>query len=468
MALETTAPSAGGRGRSPSLAALLSFLWPGLGQLYLRNRRLAAIFALPSLVVVLLLAYGLRRGPVVFAADLFANRAFGLAAIAVLLLFGAWRLTSVVLAFLGGGGSRTSRIFDRAVLAGLALVIAVTHLGSGYYLLAVSNAGSAAFGSPNPSFVDLTTPVPSPGSSAVPGASPTAQTTPSITSRVTILFTGFDSTPSRGETLYDSLLIVSYDPASNSVQMLSVPRDSTSFPLYFGKHAVVPTWLRINSVPTNVQKGGIAGSPDSPYMTLVNEVSYLAGIHIDYYAAMDLNGFVKMIDSVGGIDVVNPTVINDGKYDWLNGAPYGFYLPAGPQHLDGMHALAYVRSRKSAGDNDFGRSSRQQQVLVALLHKMAQPDQLLNLPNLISTLGSSISTNFPADRVADYIALGQNIPSENFKQVVLDPSAGYSEYLPSGALCLFNSRVADESVTLFGQDSLWYNKPVPANTCPAS
>jgi LCP family protein required for cell wall assembly len=203
-------------------------------------------------------------------------------------------------------------------------------------------------------------------------------------------------------------------------------------------------------------------------MTLVNEVSYLAGIHIDYYAAMDLNGFVKMIDSVGGIDVVNPAVINDGNYDWLNGAPYGFYLAAGPQHLDGMHALAYVRSRKSAGDNDFGRSSRQQQVLVALLHKMAQPDQILNLPNLISTLGSSVSTDFPADRVADYIAIGQNIPSENFKHVVLDPSAGYSEYLPSGALCLFNSRVADESVTLFGQDSLWYNKPVPANTCPAS
>jgi LCP family protein required for cell wall assembly len=466
--LETTAPSARGRGRSPSLAALLSFLWPGLGQLYLRNRRLAAIFAVPSLVVVLLLAYGLRRGPVVFAADLFANRVFGLAAIAVLLLFGAWRLASVVLAFLGGGGSKTSRIVDRAVLAGLAAVIAVTHLGSGFYLLAVSNGVSPIFSSPNPSFIDLTTPVPSPNSSGGAGPGPSTVATPSINSRITILFTGFDSVPGRGETLYDSLLIVSYDPASNSVQMLSLPRDSTSFPLYFGKHVVVPTWLRINSIPTNVEKGGIVGSPDSPYMTLVNEVSYLAGIHIDYYAAMDLNGFVKMIDAVGGIDVVNPAVINDGQYDWLNGAPYGFYLAAGPQHLDGMHALAYVRSRKSAGDNDFGRSSRQQQVLVALLHKMAQPDQILNLPNLISTLGSSVSTNFPADRVADYIAIGQNIPSENFKHVVLDPSAGYSEYLPSGALCLFNSRVADESVTLFGQDSLWYNKPVPANTCPAS
>jgi LCP family protein required for cell wall assembly len=214
-------------------------------------------------------------------------------------------------------------------------------------------------------------------------------------------------------------------------------------------------------------KGGIAGSPDSPYMTLVNEVSYLAGIQIDYYAAMDLGGFVKLIDQVGGIDVVNPTAINDPYYDWLDGRPYGVIIAAGPQHLDGIHALAYVRSRKSAGDNDFGRSSRQQEVLVSLLHKMAQPSEILNIPSLLSTLGSAVTTNFPAGQVADYVAIGQNVPSDHFTGFVLSPSAGYSEYLPSGALCLFNARVAALSVKLFGTDSLWSGKPAPANTCPA-
>jgi LCP family protein required for cell wall assembly len=201
-------------------------------------------------------------------------------------------------------------------------------------------------------------------------------------------------------------------------------------------------------------------------MTLVNEVSYLAGIHIDYSAAMHMDGFVKMIDAVGGIDVVNPSTINDGTYEWPGRKAPGFYLPAGPRHLDGVHALAYVSSRHSAGDNDFGRASRQQQVLVDLLHKMAQPDQILNIPNLLSILGSSITTNFPADRVADYVAIGQDIPSGNIKQVVLDPSHGYSEYLPNGALCLINARVATESIALFGRDSRWYGKRAPANTCP--
>ncbi len=441
-------------------------MWPGLGQFYLGNRRLAAVFAVPAVLALLLLAFFMRRGLFVFAAE-FANWKFAMAAAVVVVVFGAWRLVAVVQAFLCGERLPSRKMIDRAVLGGLAAVIVLSHLSAGFVLAETAMAARGAFTNTDPR-VDLTTPVPSYPPGVTPGPSVTPVPTPSIDGRVTILFTGFDSAPSRGETLYDSLLIVSYDPKTNSVQMVSMPRDSTSFPMYFGDHPVVPTWLRLNTVPTNVGKGGINGSPDSPYMTLVKEVGYLAGINIDYYAAMDLNGFVKMIDMVGGIDVVNPAAIDDPYYDWLDGVHYGFQLAAGPQHLDGKHALAYVRSRKSAGDNDFGRSSRQQQVLVDLLHKMAQPDQILNVPNLISTLGSAITTNFPADQVADYMAIGQNVPSSNFTQLVLSPDTGYSMYLSNGALCLFNSKLAAESIKLFGSDSLWNGKPTPSDTCPAS
>ena len=426
---------------------------------------------MPALVSLLVLAYELRQGPVVFVAR-FVDPAFSRAAAVLVLLLGIWRLGAIGNAFVAGDRPRSYRPLDRAVVVALAAVIAISHAGAGFLLAETADAGSHVFATPGPSsLVDLTTPAPTPAtsldSSAASEPMPTPLPTPPIGSRVTILFTGFDSAPGRGETLYDSIMIVSYDPSTNTVQMVSVPRDSTSFPLYFGKHQVVPTWLRLNSVPTNVEKHGINGSPDSPYMTLVNEVSYLVGIRIDYYAAMDLDGFVKLIDTVGGIDVVNPKAIDDPTYDWLNGAHHGFKLAAGPQHLSGKQALAYVRSRKSPGDNDFGRSSRQQQVLIELLHKMAQPSQILNLPTLLSTIGSSITTNFPAGRVADYVAIGQNVTSQNFTQVLLSPTAGYSEYLPSGALCLFNARVAAESVKLFGQVSLWYGKHSPGNTCPA-
>jgi LCP family protein required for cell wall assembly len=415
-------------------------------------------------LVLLLLVYGLQRGAVVFAAQLFADRSVGLAAVAILILLGAWRLVAVVHAFLGGQPRESRRVVDRGILAVLAVLIVVSHLGAGYYMLAYSDAGAQAFNPNNPDLIDQ--PSLAPGETAQPSQS---LPPPVEGGRVTVLFTGVDSAPGRGETLYDSIMVVSFDPKTNSVQMISVPRDSASFPFYFG--GVDSPTVKINSIPTYVRHGWIT-SPDSPYLTLVKEVSYLVGIPINYYAVMDLNGFVKMIDTVGGIDVNNPAAINDGTYDWLNGAPYGFYLAAGPQHLDGKHALAYVRSRHgsdgTAGNSDYARSDRQQQVLIALLHKMAQPNQILALPNLISTLGSSITTGFPANKVADYVALGQSVPSGNIKQIVLAPPTysinGISTVTASS--CLLNDKVAALSIDWFGQDSTWYGKPTPANTCP--
>jgi hypothetical protein len=205
-------------------------------------------------------------------------------------------------------------------------------------------------------------------------------------------------------------------------------------------------------------------------MTLVKEVSYLVGIRINYYAAMDFRGFMKMVDVVGGIDIVCTSDIADAGYDWGNGR-YGFYMAAGLHHLDGATVLAYVRSRH--GSSDWNRASRQQQVVIALLHKVAQPDQILNLPNLIATVGSSAVTNFPASQVADYVDIGQNVPSQNIAQFVLGPPysvSGINHVSSAATTCLLNNRVAALSIYLFGRDSLWYGKPAPEDTChePAS
>ncbi len=457
-------------GHKPSVAALLSFLWPGLGQLYLRNRRIAALFAVPALLVLPLLAYEMRQGPIVFASR-FADPTFARRVALVLILLGALRLAAVVHASVSGGLRANSRTVDKVVLAALVAVIVVSHAGPSYLLAATSDQVSQIY-QPKENLADLTTPVPSAGAS--PTEAPTPM--PSVDHRVTILFTGADDYVTRGQLLYDSIMVVSYDPVTNSVQMVNVPRDSTEFPLYFGNHSVgVPTWLRINAIPHYVKGGSIYGSPDSPYMTLVNEVSFLVGIKIDYYAAMDFSGFVQMVDLVGGIDIVNPSDINDVAYygwtgyDWLDGT-YGFTLAAGPQHLDGRTALAYVRSRHGDNNNDSVRAGRQQQVLIAVLHKMAQPDQILNYPKLISTLVLNTTTDFPPDKVADYMAIGLNVPSQNITNVVLGVDGGYStsmmKTVNNGSSCLFNAKVAQESITLFGTDSLWYGKPLPVNTCP--
>ena len=252
--MNTRPPTTKSSGRSPSLAALLSFLWPGLGQLYIRKRRAAALFAVPAVLVLLLLAYGLRRGPVVFAAQLFADRTVGLAAVAILLLFGAWRLAAVVHAFAGGERRKTHRIVDRAVVAALAAVIVISHLGAGYYLLAVtSDAGSQVFAQAgNVRLIDPATP----GPSLAPGQTPQPERNPSRAGGRAAASPSCSpaSMPPhpRSEHLYDSIMVVSYDPKTNSVQMVSVPRDSASFPLYFG--GVDSASTKINSIPPTSER----------------------------------------------------------------------------------------------------------------------------------------------------------------------------------------------------------------------
>jgi len=451
----STTPPGPASGRSPAAAAALSFVWPGLGQLYRGRRRLALLFGIPPILAALLLLYALRRGALVLAVQLFADRTVGLAAIALVVLMGVWRLASVAHAYLTGQGGR-GRLQDRIVVTAVVAIIVASHLGVGMTLAFVSNTGTTVF-SGGPDLADASTPTPS--GSPVPGASPlttdagpTASPTaaPSLDSRVTILFLGGDSSAGRSGTRYDTIMVVSYDPKTNSVQMVSVPRDSVGFPLYSGGQVSIST--RINGLSRD---------------TLVKEVGYLVGIPINFWATIDFIGFRNVITAVGGIDIVNSSVINDPSYDWLNNLPAGFYLGTGPQHLDGDHALAYARSRH--GSSDWSRAGRQQQVVVALLHQMAKFAQAdpLSLPGLITTLANSVKTNFPSDQVADYIDVGQRaLPTAVIRQVVLGPpySVGSGDTRAS-TTCLVMPYVAGLSIQLFGKDSTWYRKATPGNTC---
>jgi LCP family protein required for cell wall assembly len=206
-------------------------------------------------------------------------------------------------------------------------------------------------------------------------------------------------------------------------------------------------------------------SGDQPVTTLIKEVGYLVGIPINYYAVMDLASFSRMIDMVGGIDINAPNAINDPSYDWLDGSPYGFKISAGVHHMNGRIALAYVRSRHGSGNNDWQRAGRQQQLLVALEQKMASPSMLLQLPQLTSTAGSLVHTNFPADQVADMVSAADSIPAGNYDRYVLGPPYSVSGTSSTAyTSCLKLDKVAALSVQLFGKDSTYSGKQQPP-TC---
>jgi anionic cell wall polymer biosynthesis LytR-Cps2A-Psr (LCP) family protein len=121
---------------------------------------------------------------------------------------------------------------------------------------------------------------------------------------------------------------------------------------------------------------------------VIDTVQDLTGIGINHYVEVDITGFRRMVDAIGGIGVCLDEPMRDTQ---LN-----FRLPAGHHHLDGETALSFVRSRYSTGDGDFGRIRRQQQFLRAVVDKVGRPSVLGN-PVRVHSLAQSFAQNASVD-----------------------------------------------------------------------
>jgi LCP family protein required for cell wall assembly len=278
---------------------------------------------------------------------------------------------------------------------------------------------------------------------------------------VTILLTGIDKANGRTHSLTDTMLILTVDPTTGQSTMVSFPRDIARFPLYSGgtfngKINSLMTWAQNH--PTDF--------PDGPLPTLARELGFLLGIPVHYYAAVDLDGFRQMIDEVGGVTVTVDRPIRDYLYDWLDGSPRGFFLDAGTQTLDGRTALAFVRSRRGSGDNDFTRAARQQQLLLALRSKLTDPLMLPRLPAILDIAGETIKTNFPPERIDEMLHLAASVDDGSVRRYVLQPPK-YSVHPPTNTtggiyiLTLKLDAVRALSVELFGEDSAYWTGAQP-------
>ena len=430
------------------MAAFLSFLWPGAGHWYRGRRRAALLYALPVVGAALVAITQVLGGVSDLALEMFAP-SFSLTVLILIVLLGMWRLVAMIDAGAPAGGWRRAR--KETVFAFIALAVAVVtvHGVAAYYTWSFYQAGSrifvvdpgteAAVGSGNPGDAPLVaTPFETP---ATPAA------------RINVLLTGIDSAKGRNHALNDTLIVATIDPVTHNVAMVSFPRDISNFPLWKGGRFSG----KINSLMTYAadHKNEF---PDGPLPSLIKELGYLVGAPIHYYAAVDLDGFRRLIDKVGGVDIVNPRAINDPDYGgWTDKRPIGFTLSAGVHHLDGPNALAYVRSRKGAGDSDFSRARRQQQLLVALARKLSDPKMLPRLPDLLTVAGDTVRTNFPSDRLREMIDLTRDIPDNQITQVVLGPPYSQRPSLTADVytLELDFARLAALSVKIFGTDSTY-------------
>jgi LCP family protein required for cell wall assembly len=475
-------PDSPARDRRPisaPLATFLSFLWPGAGQWYLGRQRTALIYAIPVALVFVAAIGQALAGLSDLAIQLFAPT-YSLTILVLVVLLGLWRLMSMAGALTSTGRPVPARSRPVGVFVALAAVVVLVHGVAGYYAWSFYQAGTQIFGpspdtvgvGPDPSASDDGTDDPSDQPSAevvdTPGTSPSVGPSEAPTtadSRINILLMGVDSSSIRSHALTDTLIVASIDPVSGKIAMLSFPRDIARFPLWSGG-----TYTgKINSL-MSYAAAHPQQFPDGSIKTLVKELGYLAGVRIDYYATVNLDGFRSVVDEVGGVDINNPRAINDPAYGgWTDKRPIGFYLSAGVHHLDGQTALAYVRSRKGTGDNDFTRARRQQQLLVALARKLADPSLLPRLPALLKAASDTVRTNFPADRLGEMLALGRSVPDDAIQRYVLGPPYAIRppESIATYYLKIDFVRLAALSIKLFGSDSRYAPQPSPAPS-PAS
>ncbi|MGD0018344.1 MAG: LCP family protein [Candidatus Limnocylindrales bacterium] len=453
------------KGHSRLVAALLSFLWPGLGQLYARRLVWAAIFAVPVVLAAIWLLLQLTNGIYYFGASFFID-SFALTFVIGAVLLGAWRIVAVVHAYAVTGPRRRPGLLDSGVIAVLLLAVVAVHAGVVYeswawYRFDVdlpNNTIGDNQPADEPTSQPTPTPTPSPtqpewqpfGSYSPPNATPEVTPEPQPTHRLTILLGGIDWLPGRGHSMYDAIMLVSLDMDTNKVAMISIPRDTSNFDYYWGGTAGVNT--KINNFATLVANHKIP-APDSSMTAFTKEVGYLVGVKVDYYAAIDMANFPSMVNLLPGhtVCVYNPKAINDPSQHT--------YIASGNVCLNGQNALKYVRSRHNGG-SDYVRAGRQQDVLLSAARKLATPAGVAALPKLLSLASKTIQTNFPLKTVRDYVSVVQHLGPGDITQCVLGPPY---DYHPAASLTkgtwtsrLILPRVAGLSVELFGTDSRYY------------
>ena len=385
-------------------AAFASAVVPGLGQLVNGRRRLAQWFSLPVLLLVAIAALiVVTRSPTRLFASIVSPTAMGiLLTLNVIIL--AWRLASVAHAFFDGRYPGRSGRAGAAGLAVVLLAVAAPHLVANSW----GNAAQATFAQ----VFDVRR-------SGGPGeAAAATDRGPGADERMNILIVGIDKTEWRTATLTDTLMVVSIDPVGETVSLVSLPRDLVRVPLGDG-NVFGP---KVNSLMAYADRHADE-FPQGGMRTLENAIGALLGIPIHYYAQVDFEGFVKLVNAVGGVDITVAEGFYDDMYDGLGiNAPgvNGWGVEAGPHHFNGWEALAYARSRKADGESDFTRAARQQEVLLALKQRiMADGSLLMNLPSLLEAFGDLVTTDLPTERLPDLAAIADEMGPEAIVKSVL-------------------------------------------------
>jgi LCP family protein required for cell wall assembly len=191
----------------------------------------------------------------------------------------------------------------------------------------------------------------------------------------------------------DTMIVITVNPEKHTMKMLSIPRDTRT------------EIIGHNSVDKINHAYAFGGVPMA-----VNTVEHFLDIPIDYYVFVNMEGFLQIIDTIGGVTIDNDMDLSYNTY----------HYPKGEITLDGDNALIFSRIRYEDPRGDFGRQIRQRQIIEAVLKKASTPSILLKATDMLDVVGENVRMNFTMKDLIQlqsiYKKMDGNIDQLSFKE----------------------------------------------------
>lgn len=268
-----------------------------------------------------------------------------------------------------------------------------------------------------------------------PSAAPPPANIADYPDTVAFLLIGSDKRPG-GTFRTDTLVIAILRPKDGQVSLISIPRDLWVY---------IPSW-EMQRVNTAYQHGELNDYAGGGAQLLKDTIEYNLGLHIDHTAMVEFDGFRRIVDTLGGIDVpvacaytdwrlISPELDPENEDNW-------FLYTAGPglMHMDGDLALWYARSRSKS--NDFDRGRRQQEVLRSIYARALTGDALTKIPQLYADLNSLVATDLGLADLLKLAALAPGLSNADIRSYYIRPPIVTSWITPGGAYVLLPDQAA--------------------------
>ena len=258
------------------------------------------------------------------------------------------------------------------------------------------------------------------------------------------------STDEQGALLTDTIMVASYNPNTQKATLLSIPRDT-----YTGKNPKKATaYEKINSIY----------SRNEDPQDVLDEVNELTGLNLQYYIIVKTEGFIKLVDAIGGVTFDVPI---DMDYDDPS-QDLHIHLEAGVQELDGDKAEQLVRFRhnndgttypEEYGNNDLGRMRTQREFIMEVIKQTAKVENIFKLGQILEVAEENVITNIDFGVAKDYIPYAVEFNTENLLTATLPGTT--PPWNQTNGVSIF---VADEEETEELVQELFYDRDLDQTT----